>query len=130
MTGQRSEPLTDFQKQLIEKVAGKIVKWHGAVPAIFTLESMKPLSFVGSQFLIAIGPFAEIIFKHDEYEQFVLAMENRDNVEYLLQRIESLDADARDAEKAARKCAKDLRREKRAARRARRLQARATGEDN
>jgi hypothetical protein len=130
MTSQQSEPLTDFQKQIIEKIAAKIVKWHGAVPAIFTLESMKPLSFVGSQFLIAVGPFAEVIFKHDEYEQFALAMESRDNVEYLLLRIESLDADARNAEKAARKRARELRREKRQARRARRLQAKAAGEDN
>ena len=130
MTVQQAEPLTDFQKQLVERVAAKVVKWHAAVPAIFTLESMKPLSFVGSQFLIAIGPFAEIIFNHDEYEQFVLAMESRDNVEYLLQRIESLDAKARDEEKAARKRAKELRRERRAARRARRLQAKAASEDN
>jgi len=130
MAVQQVEPLTDFQKQLIERVAAKIVKWRAAVPAIFTLESMKPLSFVGSQFLIAIGPFAEIIFNHDEYEQFVLAMESRDNVEYLLQRIESLDAKARDEEKAARKRARELRQKRRAARRARRLQAKAASEDN
>ncbi len=130
MTGEKLEPLTDFQKELIEKVARKVVRWHAAVPAIFTLESMKPLSFVGSQFLIAIGPFAEIVFNHDEYEQFVLAMESRDNVEYFLQRIESLDAKARDEEKAARKRAKELRRDRRAARRAERLQARAASEDN
>ncbi len=130
MTGEKLEPLTDFQKELIEKVAQKVVRWHAAVPAIFTLESMKPLSFVGSQFLIAIGPFAEILFNHDEYEQFVLAMESRDNVEYFLQRIEALDAKARDEEKAARKRAKELRRDRRAARRAKRLQARAASKDN
>ena len=130
MTGERVEPLTEFQKQLIERIAAKVVKWHAAVPAIFTLESVKPLSFVGSQFLIAIGPFAEIVFNHDEYEQFVLAMESRDNVEYLLQRIESLDAKAGDEEKAARKRVKELRREKRAARRARRLRAKTASENN
>ena len=94
------QALTDFQKQVIEKIAKKIVRWHAAVPAIFTLESMKPLSFVGSQFLVAIGPFADVLFNPEEYEQFALAMERRESVEYLLQRIESLDADARDAEKA------------------------------
>jgi len=130
MSGEKVEPLTDFQKQLIDRVAAKVVKWRAAVPAIFALESMKPLSFVGSQFLIAIGPFAEIVFNHEEYEQFVLAMESRDNVEYLLQRIESLDARARDEEKAARKRAKELRQKKRAARRESRLQAKIASEDN
>ncbi|MBN1593493.1 MAG: hypothetical protein JW941_09660 [Candidatus Coatesbacteria bacterium] len=130
MTGHSGEPLTEAQQEVIEKVAKKIIRWSAAVPAIFALESMKPLSFVGSQFLIAIGPFAEIIFNPDEYQQFVLAMENRDNVEYLLQRIESLDMEARDAEKAARKRAKEIRKEKREAKRAKRLQAKAANEDN
>jgi len=130
MTFEQKETLTDFQKQLIERVAQKVVRWRAAVPAIFTLESMKPLSFIGSQFLIAIGPFAEILFDHNEYEQFVLALENRDNVEYLLRRIEALDGKARDDEKAARKRARELRREKRTARRARRLRAKTASEDN
>lgn len=108
-----NEPLTDVQKQLIDKVAHKVVRWRAAVPAIFMLESMKPLSFIGSQFLIAIGPLAEIVFNPVEYEQFVLAMENRDNVELLLQRIESLDAESRDEERQARKRAKELRRQRR-----------------
>ena len=130
MTFEQKEALTDFQKQLIERVAQKVVRWRAAVPAIFTLESMKPLSFIGSQFLIAIGPFAEILFDHNEYEQFVLALESRDNVEYLLQRIEALDGKARDEERAARKRARELRREKRTARRARRLRAKTASKDN
>jgi hypothetical protein len=116
------QPLTDFQKQVIEKIAKKIVRWHAAVPAILTLESMKPLSFVGSQFLVAIGPFADVLFNPEEYEQFALAMERRESVEYLLQRIETLDAESREAEKAARRRAKELRRKRRAERRAKRLE--------
>ena len=130
MSSEQKESLTDFQKQLIERVAQKIVRWRAAVPAIFTLESMKPLSFLGSQFLIAIGPFAEMLIDRNEYQQFVLALESRDNVEYLLQRIEALDGKARNEEKAARKRAKQLRQEKRTARRARRLGAKTAGEDN
>ena len=118
-----------MQKELIEKVAQKIVKWRAAVPAIFALESMKPLSFVGSQFLIMIGPVAEILFKPGEYEQFVLAMENRDNVEFMLRRIEDLDAKAIEEERAARKHAKELRRRRREERRARRVKTRQQESD-
>ncbi|HUT04749.1 MAG TPA: hypothetical protein VM163_12755 [bacterium] len=120
MTEQQA--LTDFQKQIMEKIAKKVIRWHATVPAILMLESMKPLNFVGSQFLVAIGPFADVLFNPDEYEQFALAMERRESVEYLLQRIEALDAESRQAEKAARSRAKELRRRSRAERRAKRLE--------
>ncbi|MCD6326150.1 hypothetical protein J7M28_01145 [bacterium] len=123
MTKVSGEPLNEAQQQVIEKLAAKIVKWRATIPAIFTLESMKPLSFVGSQFLIAIGPFAQILFNPDEYDQFALAMENRDNVEYFLRRIESLDAKALDEERAMRKRAKELRKARREERRQRKLAA-------
>jgi len=118
------EKLTDEQRALIDKVAQRIVRWRAAVPAIFTLESMKPLSFVGSQFLYALAPFAQVIFDPTEYESFVLAMEDRGNVEYFLRRIEDIDAEARDEEKAARKKAKQERKRRREERRARRQASR------
>ncbi len=123
MTEQQA--LTDFQKQIMEKIAKKVVRWHATVPAILMLEPMKPLNFVGSQFLVAIGPFADVLFNPEEYEQFALAMERRDSVEYLLQRIEMLDAESRNAEKAARSRAKELRRKSRAERRAKRLETKS-----
>lgn len=114
------EQLTEVQKQLIERVAQKIVRWRATVPAIFALETMKPLSFVGSQFLITIGPLAEILFRPGEYEQFVLAMENRDNVEFLLRKIEDIDSTVRDEEIEQRKRAKELRKRRKQERRAKR----------
>ncbi|RLC45934.1 MAG: hypothetical protein DRH70_06530 [Candidatus Coatesbacteria bacterium] len=120
------EGLTDFQKQIMEKIAKKVVRWRASVLAILMLESMKPLNFLGSQFLVAIGPFADVLFNPEEYEQFALALERRDTVEYLLRRIEILDAESREAERAARRQAKELRRKRRSERRAKRLGAKSS----
>ena len=40
-----------------ERLARRIVARGLATPAIFALESMKPLSFLGSQFLVFVQPF-------------------------------------------------------------------------
>jgi len=122
-----SDTLNQRQKELIEKVAEHVVRWHAAVPAIFFLESMKPLSFVGSQFLLVLGPIAQVFVNYSDYEEFVVAMERRENVELLLQRIEDLDSKAKEAEKAARRQARELRRRAKEQRRARKHRASKTG---
>jgi hypothetical protein len=72
------------------------------VPAIFFLESMKPLSFVGSQALHFFEPLVHAFFRMDEYERFAALMERRENLEVLLVKIEERDDDARRAERAER----------------------------
>jgi len=72
------------------------------VPAIFFLESMKPLSFIGSQALHFFEPMVHAFFRVDEYERFALLMERRENLEVLLVKIEERDDEARRQEKAER----------------------------
>jgi len=69
------------------------------VPAIFFLESMKPLSFVGSQAMHFFEPFVNAFFTVRDYERFALLMERRENLEALLVKIEVRDDEARQEEK-------------------------------
>ncbi len=72
------------------------------VPAIFFLESVKPLSFVGSQALHFFEPMVNAFFQMREYERFAVMMERRENLEVLLVKIEARDDAVRREEKELR----------------------------
>jgi len=84
-------------KQLIEKLAVLVVEHGLETPAVLFLESMKPVSFVGSQFFLMYGvPFFGLVLDERTTSEYGLLFENRENVEALIKRIEEL---AREADK-------------------------------
>jgi len=82
---------------VMEKFAKKVVEWRMAVPAILFIESGKPLNYIASQAMVVAQPFAqpmlEMIFNFQEYDIFRQALERRENVENVLQKIEKYDAE-------------------------------------
>jgi ABC-type uncharacterized transport system involved in gliding motility auxiliary subunit len=84
--------LTPDEQELLRKLAQKVVDWQMTVPAILFLESTKPLSYIGTQMMVFFEPFVSAIFNVKDYNLFRQMMENRENVERLLQKIEELDA--------------------------------------
>jgi len=96
-------------KELLAKIANQVVKRKLSVPAIMFIESVKPLSFVGSQVLIFMQPIVQAFFNRKEYDEFAVLMEDRDNVELLLQEIERQEAEWQAREKAERDEARKLR---------------------
>lgn len=84
--------LTTEQREVLEKVAKKVVYWRMAVPAIMALETAKPLSFIGSQVMVFFEPIVQTMFSFRHYDTFRELMEDRDNVERLLLLIEEHDA--------------------------------------
>jgi len=87
------ESLTEQERDLIKRIAQKVVERGMTVPAILFLESVKPLNYIGSQVLVFLEPFMHAILKSvTDYNLFRRMMEKRDNVERLLQKIEELDA--------------------------------------
>jgi len=84
---------------LLEKLAELTVRHRMTVPAIFFLESVKPLSFVGSQAMHFFEPFVHAFFPVRDYERFARMMEHRENLETLLVKIEVRDDAARKEEK-------------------------------
>jgi hypothetical protein len=69
------------------------------VPAIFVLESSKPLAFLGGQLLIFLEPFVQTVFNFAQYQRFALLMEDRSNWERLLRKLEDLEAEYTEKEK-------------------------------
>ena len=90
---------TEEDDELIEKVARKVVNMRLTVPAIFLLESSKPLAFLGGQLLVFLEPFIQTLFNFKRYQRFAFLMENRDNWERLLRRIEDMEEEAKQREK-------------------------------
>ena len=89
-------------EEIIEAVARRIVGMRLAVPAVFFLESTKPLSFLGSQLLVFLQPFVQAFLSVRNYERFANLMEDRTNVENLIRRVEVLDEEMRAEEKRRR----------------------------
>jgi hypothetical protein len=91
---------------LIDGLARRVVGMGMAMPAILFLESSKPLSFLGAQAMVFFEPFVKTFFTADGYTRMSRLMEDRENVERLIRRIEGLDAEervAREREKKARR---------------------------
>ncbi len=89
-------------EEIFTQVATRIVRMRLTAPAIFFLESSKPLSYMGSQALVFFEPFVKSVLNVAYYDRFVVLLEDRGSVERLLLRIEELDQDEREAENTRR----------------------------
>jgi hypothetical protein len=81
-------PLTELQDQAVEKVARLTVRFGLTVPAILFLESMKPMSFVGSQAMLALSPFVNVLASRAEWDALQALLEDRRGIEVVIRRIE------------------------------------------
>ena len=81
--------MNDNQK-IISKLAVDIAKRGVAVPAIFFLESTKYISFIGSQFLVFLGPIATCFINNQKYYNYTSILEDRKNIEFLISEIEKI----------------------------------------
>lgn len=93
---------TPEDDRLLDRIAEATVRYRMTVPAILFLESVKPLSFVGSQALHFFEPMVGAIFTVPDYERFAALMERRENFEALLVAIERKDETVRREERARR----------------------------
>jgi hypothetical protein len=82
------ENLTDHQKELLEKIADRIVRYRMAMPAILFLESVRPLNYVGSQAMVFLAPFVHSLFSTKEYDEIQQALEHRETISYFVDMLE------------------------------------------
>jgi hypothetical protein len=75
---------TQEELALLEKVAVSIVTRGMAVPAVLFLESLGPLSFLGSQALHGLTPFLELVSDERELERLAVILERRDSIDHLI----------------------------------------------
>ena len=103
----------DRRDFLLDYAAEKITKHGMSVPAVMGLEMARPLSFIGSQMVWGAGPLAAV-FVNDRYiNELALIMEDRDNIEELILRIEAIEDRKKVQENLARQEAKRRKREER-----------------
>lgn len=77
--------------ELLGKVARRIVDMRLTPVAIVTLESVKPLSFIGSQLMVFFQPVFSAVFPFKQYDEFAALLEERSNIEEFIQLIEKLE---------------------------------------
>ena len=88
------------KKFLINKIAQKVIDYRLSPVVIVFLESSKPLSFLGNQFLIFMQPFYRALFSFREYEEITAMLEDRKNIEVLIREIERLEEDRHESKRA------------------------------
>jgi len=82
------------EQNIISNLAKEIVDRGMAVPAIFFLESTKYISFIGSQFLVFLGPIATCFINNKKYYNFAEILEKKSNIDFLLNEIERINLKA------------------------------------
>ncbi|MDH4211235.1 MAG: hypothetical protein OEV79_07275 [candidate division WOR-3 bacterium] len=95
------EVTEERKKFLINKIAQKVIDYRLSPVAIIFLESSKPLSFLGNQFMIFMQPFYRALFSFREYEEIAAMLENRSNVEALICEIERLEEERDERKRTA-----------------------------
>lgn len=81
--------MNDAQK-IISNLAKDIVERGLSVPAVFFLESTKYVSFIGSQFLVFLGPIATCFINNQKYYDFTTLLEKKSNIDFLINEIERI----------------------------------------
>jgi len=78
----------DAVEDLKRRIVARVGRWEMDVPALVFLEATKPLSFIGSQALVVAEPLVSAVLHVPDYYTFRKMLENRANVEDLIERLE------------------------------------------
>ncbi len=86
---QLASDLSDEDRKLIDWMADQVVERRLTTPAVFLLESSKPLNFIASQLLIVLTPLLGAFMPRIPYDRAVALLEKRASVELLLRAVEA-----------------------------------------
>ena len=85
--------IDDVQREAVDKTARFLVRIGMTVPAVLAIESIRPLSFMGSQFMHLLSPSVGTILAPNSWDAIAKLLEEREGMDYFLQRIEEIDAE-------------------------------------
>ncbi len=91
------DPEVARQREVLERFARAVVERRMATPAILFFESVRPLSFVAGQTLAFLQPMVSVLLEAPDYDVFREAIEDRENLQWLVDRLEALEAERLDA---------------------------------
>ena len=82
-----NEGWSSEERELAERLAEFVVRRRLGAVALMTLEAGRPFSFLGSQALTFLSPFATLVFSTAEYERFTRLLERRRSVDLIVEAI-------------------------------------------
>jgi len=82
--------MAEVKDELVERIAQRVVDTGMGMMAIVLLESLKPLSFIGSSMLVFARPIFNVFLDSEAYDRFIELVEDRNNIDRLVDRIEQL----------------------------------------
>ncbi len=82
-------PLTDEDRQLLDRLAEKIVARQMAMPAVLLLSSIRPLNAIGSQAMVFLRPFATGLLNQANYDRMTEIVDRREGIVALIDAIEA-----------------------------------------
>ncbi|HLG42316.1 MAG TPA: hypothetical protein VI643_03040 [Planctomycetota bacterium] len=82
------EELTSEERAVLEKVAARIRARGLQLPAVVFLESARPLNMLGSQVMIGLQPFVELVASTGDYDALASALEKRISIDILMRLLE------------------------------------------
>jgi hypothetical protein len=91
-TRSEAETFTIEDLALLQRIADAVVQRRMAAPAVVFLESLGPMSFLGSQALHFFAPIIELAFSAHEVSQVAALLERRDTTVRLIALIETASA--------------------------------------
>ncbi len=87
--------VSEEQAAAVDRIAHFVIRFGLTVPAILSLEAMRPLSYVGSQFMHVLTPSIGAALSPRDWEALAHLLEDRRGLDYLIERIEDLDRERR-----------------------------------
>ncbi|MCX7625592.1 MAG: hypothetical protein N2Z21_05210 [Candidatus Sumerlaeaceae bacterium] len=84
----RATSTRSHNDEWVENLAHRICERRLSAPAIFFFESLRPLNFIASQTLHALGPIASLFIEPSRWEELSAALEDRRTLDRLLEEIE------------------------------------------
>ena len=87
------EPMDDTTKKAVDDTCSFIVRFGMTTPAILAVESMRPLSFVGSQMMHVLSPSIAAFLSPVSWDALAKLLEKREGLDYFLERLEAIDAE-------------------------------------
>tara|TARA_Y100000758_G_scaffold215886_1_gene155211 strand:- start:408 stop:740 length:333 start_codon:yes stop_codon:yes gene_type:complete len=78
---------TDQERAIVERLSRIVVRRRLAAPALMALESARPLSFIGSQFLAFFGPLLNMAFSKSETDLLIRLLERRHSLDLVIDTI-------------------------------------------
>jgi hypothetical protein len=75
---------------LIDSMARQVVARRLETPALFVLEAHRPLSVMAGQALYVGAPLLGVFFGFSKVQQWARLLEDRDNIDRIIKRIEEL----------------------------------------